>query len=738
MSDPVARSVPSVPTEEYGITATPSAVGTAEPSAEEVPVYPQVPSVPSTAGIPPYVPAQSAQVAPPGSIGFGSAPPPTEDDFATVSQLEELRRLLYLEIRDFQVEIQARVESIIFTRLNEFIAVRFESRFDELNEAIEAIRMDMSHLRSMMPRPGSTASSLRQDVLRQTPAGGVGSAPPVRESTPRGDVAFEQGDVTRHGEVLHQPAQRLNAAVSELSQVVRQLQDGQGLPPIPPMATSQERPQGFTPPLVGTHSSGLHGVGQVPVGILADDGLGPPYPGIDPVKTLQGPFVRAVSYRAYRLRLVREDLSEADAGKVVKRADALRGAFPHLRNFSGKHPVLLLTFLKQFKAACDLSEIYEGLATRVVSLFLEEDAYRFYTTLTSAALQSSGQALRPLPWPVLVHRLLKRYCSEDALSKAYEKVTRARQRDNETESAFADRIHQAAIECGDVFDERTLVSYYISGLLPTVRYAIAESVLNMSEDVDLSVVRRMAVAAGETHRAQLAIRSGSRSRASPRAMVVEPVNDTVPTPQPFAYDSTPVMLLPTGARQAYSDTTSQDTEEQNSRELLQGISTPTPQSPRGVQDVRKPPPMTDRDAELALKMMTRNRGGYRCWGCRGDNHDLYNCPYLDLPTRMLFAKANYDYQAETLGPETANSHFRMRGFSPSRNRRGMQPTRRNVSIASPPVASTHSPARDQTSGAPHPKQPLAVVYPTAPTLLHAHAHQDSTPGDQGAGPSSGN
>ena len=291
------------------------------------------------------------------------------------------------------------------------------------------------------------------------------------------------------------------------------------------------------------------------------------------------------------------------------------------------------------------------------------------------------------------------------MSKAYDKVARARHRDGETEDSFADRIQEAAIDCGDVFDEQALVSCYVNGLQPTIRYAIAESVLQRKEDIDMSVVLHMAIAAGETHRAQSSSSRGTpKTRASARAMVVEPYYN-LPTPQPEIYDSSPVLLMPAGTRQEYSDTTSMTTNEEPFREVIPRAS---PAQSKGAEEVRAPPPMTDNDVQIALRMMSRNRGGYRCWGWREEGHDLYNCPYLSWLVRLFFAKANYDYQAETLGPGTANSHFRMRGHSPSRNGRGGYQARKSVSIASPAVASMHSPDK-RFRPPPNQQRPVVIL-----------------------------
>ena len=132
------------------------------------------------------------------------------------------------------------------------------------------------------------------------------------------------------------------------------------------------------------------------------------------------------------------------------------------------------------------------------------------------------------------------------LPTAYDKVARATQKEKETEGESADWILDATTECGDVFDEDTLENHFCSGLLPSVHYSIAEGILKQGADIDLSVARRMAVAGGETHRAQKADSTPiSRPRTSPRTMVVEQHPELVTDPSSTPVSRRPLMILPT-------------------------------------------------------------------------------------------------------------------------------------------------------------------------------------------------
>ena len=177
----------------------------------------------------------------------------------------------------------------------------------------------------------------------------------------------------------------------------------------------------------------------------------------------------------------------------------------------------------------------------------------------------------------------------------------------------------------------------------------------------MSVARRIATAAGETHRAQ-------RTTAKPRSRATQPtalVEHTENSPlKPQTLDNRfPIMVLPAtqaiqNAISASSSSLSQSpmNSQNGASHHPQSLSVPThslnpplapaqvaSQATRDEPSTKDPPPLTEFEAETALKMMSRNRGGIRCWGCREDGHDFYNCPYVPWPVRMLFAKANYAY-----------------------------------------------------------------------------------------------
>ena len=697
-----------------------------------------------------------APTPPPGPASVAASVNRPIEGLATVAQLDRLSSRFETRLLNLEQTLAMSVENAIFVRTQEYLSERYEDRMMRLKDAVEGLRTEVTSLQEVCSRLEAARLQAEVDARSPNPIVGVGSAPTMEPQITlkaRDSPAKQEQVRSNENEDLRKV---VNALTSSLRQVNERL-DGQVREPTRPHYPGSEpgcTSRGGDHRKIGTqggarvaddvartmvHTSGsepgctgLGGdcreIGSQKTGNVGTTEVwtGDEYPGLEPLQTLQNPFVEAVSYRTYRLRDTRQDMTADEAGRAHKKASHIRGAFPHLANFSGRAPSKLLSFLKQFQAACDNMGIHEGLAVRVVSFFLEEEAYRFYGTLASAGLRRVGGAANGIAWPQFVHRMLKRYCTEDVLSVAYDKVARATQKERETEGEFADRILDAAIECGDVFDEKTLVNHFVSGLLPSVRYSIAESVLQRGADIDLSVARRMAVAAGETHRAQRAdSKPISRSRTSPRTMVVERHPEWVSNPSSTAVSRLPLMILPTSteARDA-ADSTSASTEEGSKI-----VPEPGPEQRTNPPRVVSPPTMSDSEAQIALKMMTNSRGGIRCWGCREDNHNLYNCPYLPWEVRMLFAKANYDYQAEPRGPAVADSHFRMRGSSPARRPYQDGGRGRRVTIASPPNVRISSPHSRGVSSKYLPQQDKRVLVhaPLEGSLPSGDAHVEVHP-----------
>ena len=116
----------------------------------------------------------------------------------------------------------------------------------------------------------------------------------------------------------------------------------------------------------------------------------------------------------------------------------------------------------------------------------------------------AGQLHDDISWPSLVNQFIKRYLTDDVLGEAYDAIATARQQPHETENAYADRLKSAAFRCTAVFTEQALAHYFVRGLAPATRTAVAKTVQRLpgSQKTDLSGIRRIATAEGTTFRAR--------------------------------------------------------------------------------------------------------------------------------------------------------------------------------------------------------------------------------------------
>ena len=292
-----------------------------------------------------------------------------------------------------------------------------------MTASVETLQAEVNGLKTVESKTKSMLDQIVevQGVIARNITRDVGSAPRVLPSAPidrTQDAMTGQGGVQTTRKEVSPKQESLSEVVSHLKQTLQDVTSRLENPDMTPDAHQPTAMHGDSGGVDDTPHIHLPEDRQ-----FSDDLLRPVYEGLEPLKTLQTPFVKVMSYRTYRLPDTRVTLGPNP--RVNKRAKELRDSFPHLTNFSGRQPVKLLSFLQQFKAACILSDIHEGLAVRVISFFLEGDAHRFYVTETTTGLRRRGLTIQQLAWPVLVHRLLKRFCTEDALAKAHDKVTRA-------------------------------------------------------------------------------------------------------------------------------------------------------------------------------------------------------------------------------------------------------------------------------------------------------------------------
>ena len=127
----------------------------------------------------------------------------------------------------------------------------------------------------------------------------------------------------------------------------------------------------------------------------------------------------------------------------------------------------------------------------------------FYESFASRGSLSATRS-REFKWPHVLHALLGRYLTDSELQNARDRVTLISQRPAEEENAYADQIIAASHDCSNVFEDHTLVHYYVRGLLETSRDKVIEDMRRLPEHEqhDLTSIHRLAFAQGNTVRAQ--------------------------------------------------------------------------------------------------------------------------------------------------------------------------------------------------------------------------------------------
>lgn len=109
----------------------------------------------------------------------------------------------------------------------------------------------------------------------------------------------------------------------------------------------------------------------------------------------------------------------------------------------------------------------------------------------------------------MLHALLKRYCTEEELTQAYEKVTRSSQRVSESEEALNDGLQDDAVTCKSLFSEHDLTHNFLKGLSPDTRPLSSEAILQRMDMLEFPTVQRMEGSSGTTHRAYVSSSTGS-------------------------------------------------------------------------------------------------------------------------------------------------------------------------------------------------------------------------------------
>ena len=250
------------------------------------------------------------------------------------------------------------------------------------------------------------------------------------------------------------------------------------------------------------------------------------------------------------------------------------------------------------------------------------------------------------------------------IAKAHDGVTLISQSPAEDENAYEDRMIAASHDCSNVFEDHTLVHYYVRGLLETSRDKVIEDMRRLPEHAqrNLTSIRRLAFAQGNTVRAQSQATAKARTPSHRRA----PTLYVSEEPQPEPYFRKPDLShLHNHRAGILSDFRVRDPE--TARNIAIGLESilftgaisgsTTPRSMNsdaiaasvGVDLVRtlvhretvSIPTLTEEQTRQAFCVVPPDYWQLKCWTCRDCGHATFTCPTLTPNQRMYFAYRYY-------------------------------------------------------------------------------------------------
>ena len=254
-------------------------------------------------------------------------------------------------------------------------------------------------------------------------------------------------------------------------------------------------------------------------------------PGLEPKRTLLPPFATVVSYDTYRIHDKRTILYPNENLGLHRIKRKPEGLIPTLKPFNGTNGTKHLRYFAELRHGFDSLGVPEAAAVRSLHFLLDGEARTFYELFAARGTLSATRS-REFTWPHAVYELLDQYLTDSELQKAYGRVALISQRPAEDEKAYADRIIAASHDFSNLFQNHTLVHYYVRGLLETSSDKVIEDMRRLPEheQCDLTSIRRLAFPQGNTVRAQSEATAKARTHSHRRTPTMYVSEEQPPEP----------------------------------------------------------------------------------------------------------------------------------------------------------------------------------------------------------------
>ena len=208
---------------------------------------------------------------------------------------------------------------------------------------------------------------------------------------------------------------------------------------------------------------------------------------LSPLRPTNDLYVQACDFRTYRLENKNSRYNKQDS-KNVKRF--LKDLNVQLRNqhFNGSNPIQVLTFLREFRDACNTNGVHEGAARWLFQFFLDGTAKANLargSARTGRALSSARSGSKDgMTYCQAVQYLLRVYATDDAIATAHMDISQFKIASNSNELKYAQELLSKAYKCGDVYPMNVLRGYYVEGSHESIRGAL-RSYLSKHPDCDV-------------------------------------------------------------------------------------------------------------------------------------------------------------------------------------------------------------------------------------------------------------
>lgn len=179
-------------------------------------------------------------------------------------------------------------------------------------------------------------------------------------------------------------------------------------------------------------------------------------------------FSSAVDYRSYRL-IKTSARYDDDVGNELRGMTKKVSVQIKDRKFTEKEPLGIISFLQDFKSACDACNIHEGAAMCIFKTFLTgsaEVAVKSRISLPSSSTQRHEGALQS--YSSIVNFLLKRYATDDNIAKLDSDIRSLRQ-GSSTPTEFAQKLWTKSLVFGSEYDGKALKEMFVEGIQASIR-----------------------------------------------------------------------------------------------------------------------------------------------------------------------------------------------------------------------------------------------------------------------------